>query len=147
MFLRPALGAVSFVATFFFCSMPAMSAQQPAAANNMNGIWTNVDANTRGLVRIQINGNKIHPYGACHPDLCDWGVLKAKSFAASVDSDAPAALLAKHDTGLIRSEITISLEAYGRLRVEVFTHFSDNSGRADYRTVNFFARNAAAYMP
>lgn len=113
----------------------------------MNGTWANVDPNTRGLVRIEIRDRKIHPYGACHPDLCDWGVLKARSFAASVDSSSATALLAKQTTSFSRSEITLSLEADGRLRAEILTHFTDQSGRADYRSVDYFTHYRPLYIP
>ena len=129
------------------CGAPAAPAQTPVVTSDMNGTWVNVDAKTRGLVRIEINGNRVHPYGACHPDPCDWGTLKAKSFAQTVDSGAAVALLAKQSTSFSHVEITLSLERDGRLRAEVFTHFTDGSGRADYRTVNYFTRFRPAYAP
>lgn len=122
-------------------------AQPPAVTGDMDGIWNNVDAQTRGLVQIEIRGNKIHPYGACHPDPCDWGTLKAKSFATNVDSGTAVALTANQSTSFSRVEITLSLERDGRLRAELFTHFTDESGRADYRTVNYFIRHRPAYAP
>jgi hypothetical protein len=128
-------------------SAPVALAQAPAVIGSMNGTWVNVDPKTRGLVRIEIRDKKIHPYGACHPDPCDWGVLKAKVFAASVDSDSAAALLAKRSTISQRSEITLSLERNGRLRAEIFTHFTDGSGRADYRSIDYFTRVRPAYAP
>jgi hypothetical protein len=57
------------------------------------------------------------------------------------------ALLAKQNTSFSHAEITLSLERDGRLRAEVFTHFTDKSGRADYRTVNYFTRRRPAYAP
>ncbi len=145
--LRLSLPIVSALIIFPICSARHARAEHPAVTNAMNGTWINVDPATRGIVRIQINGEKVHPYGACHPDLCDWGVLKAKSFAASVDSHDATAFFARQKTGFSRSEITLSLDPGGKLRVEVFTHFTDGSGRADYRTVNTFMRNPAAYVP
>jgi hypothetical protein len=115
--------------------------------SNLNGTWFNVNARTRGLVRIEIDDKKIHPYGACYPDPCDWGVLKAKSFASTVDSGFAVALMAKQSTNFSRSEITLSLEHDGRLRAEVFTHFTDSSGRADYRSVDYFKRMRPGYAP
>lgn len=123
----------------------AAAAQQPAAGS-LNGVWVNVDPHTRGLVRVAINGNRIHPYGACQPDPCDWGVLKAKSFSGSVDSSNQTALEAKQTTSFSRVNLTLSLEPDGRLRVEAFTHFTDNSGRADYHSENFFVRGRAPYQ-
>jgi hypothetical protein len=126
---------------------PAVIAQGPAVTSNLDGIWANVDPRTRGLVRIEIHGKKIHPYGACHPNPCDWGVLKAKSFAANVDSAIATALVAKYNTNFSRAEITLALEADGRLRAEVFTHFTDGSGRADFREVDSLERVRPEYAP
>ena len=144
--LRLVLIAISFAAILPACGAVA-GAQAPVATNDMNGNWFNVDANTRGLVQIEIHDNKIHPWGACHPNPCDWGVLKAKSFAQAVDSGLAVALLSKQSTSFSHVEITLSLERDGRLRAEVFTHFTDNSGRADYRTANYFTRRRPAYAP
>ena len=106
-----------------------------------------MDPQTRGLVRIVINDRKIHPFGACHPNPCDWGELKGKSFTAGVDSSNATALTAKTTTNFDKVELTVSLEGDGRLRVETFTHFTDESGRADYRTVNYFVRGRIPYVP
>lgn len=147
-FLRLALIATTSAAIILpVCGAPAAPAQAPAVIGSMNGTWVNVDPKTRGLVRIEIRDKKIHPYGACHPDPCDWGVLKAKVFAASVDSDSAVALLAKQSTSSQRSEITLSLERNGKLRAEIFTHFTDGSGRADYRSIDYFTRIRPAYAP
>ena len=117
-------------------------AQGPSA---LNGTWVNVDPHTRGLVRIQIDGRKIHPFGQCHPDPCDWGNLKGKTFSGDVNNTRPAAMTATHKTGFSRVEMTLTLEAGGRLRAELFTHFTDESSRADYRSVDVFYRERAPY--
>jgi hypothetical protein len=146
--LRFALVTTTPLAIFLpVCGAPAAPAQAPVVTNNLNGTWFNVDARTRGLVQIEIHDKRIHPYGACHPDPCDWGVLKAKSFAPTVDSNYAMALTAKSTTNFSRSKLTLSLETDGRLRAEVFTHFTDGSGRADYRFVNYFTRMRPAYAP
>jgi hypothetical protein len=36
--------------------------------------------------------------------------------------------------------ITISLEADGRLRVQTFNHFTDNTKKLDYSYVDYFSR-------
>jgi hypothetical protein len=120
---------------------------QSSPVNRLNGKWVNVDPHTRGLVEIDIDNKGIHPYGACHPTACDWGTIKAKSFGSNVESPTAAALLAKKTNSFDKVEITLSLEADGRLRAEVFTHFTDNSGRADYRAVDYFSRYREPYNP
>ncbi len=141
------LRSTSAVLLLTVCGAPAAPAQAPAVTVSLDGTWVNVDAKTRGLVQIDIHDKKIHPYGRCHPNPCDWGELKAKSFASSVESTFPAALTAKYTTNFCRSEITLSLEADGRMRAEVFTHFTDASGRSDYRFVDYLKRIRPAYAP
>jgi hypothetical protein len=114
-------------------------------ANGMNGAWVNVDSATRGLAMIDVDGNKIHPYGTCHPQVCDWGLLKSKAFASDVNASEQGALRATMKTQFDKVEITVELEPDGRLRVETFTHFTDQSGRSDYREVGFFVRGRAPY--
>lgn len=134
----------SIAAAAMLAAVGAFGAERPA--NLMDGVWMNADPASRGLVMIEVAGNKIHPYGKCHPQACDWGVLKAKLFAASVDTNAPAALRAKATPGFATEELMVTLEPDGRLRVEVFTHFTDGSGRADYRAVDYFVRGRQPYM-
>lgn len=140
---------VSIFSILMILSMTgALAISRPAAQQmpaNFDGTWFNVDPATRGLVKIVIRGVKIHPYGACHPDPCDWGVIKAKNFGSSVNTTAAAALLAKQTTSFSKVEMTLSLDPDGRLRAELFTHFTDGSGRADYRTVNYFMRGRLPY--
>lgn len=146
--LRFALVATTPMAIFLpVYGASAAPAQAPVVTNNLIGTWFNVNARTRGLVQIEIHDKRIHPFGACHPDPCDWGVLKARSFASTVDSGFAVALMAKQTTSFSHSEITLSLERDGRLRAEVFTHFTDGSGRADYRFVDYFTRMRPAYAP
>jgi hypothetical protein len=121
----------------------AMKAQRPAGP--MDGTWFNVDPATRGLTSIQIQGNVLHPYGSCHPQACDWGAIKAKGFANDVNSGGFTALRAKANQGFATKEIVATLEPDGRLRVEVFTHFTDDSKRPDYRAVDYFARGREQY--
>jgi hypothetical protein len=146
-FVRLVLIVITFAAFIVVCHAHANQPQGPTIASDLNGVWINVNPKTRGLVRIEIQNKKIHPYGACHPDPCDWGVLKVKGFASTVDSGVAVALTAKQTTSFSHSEITLSLEHDGRLRAEVFTHFTDNSGRADYRSVDYFERVRPAYAP
>jgi hypothetical protein len=120
---------------------------QDAPQNHLDGDWKNLDPNTRGIDVIVIAGKKIHPFGTCHPKDCDWGVIKAKSFASSVDSADISKLVAKKYNGFDTVEITISLVDFGTLRVDTFTHFTDGSGRADYSAVYYFHRSVSPFAP
>ena len=110
------------------------------AGQTLNGDWKNVDSHSRGLVRIVVEGTKVHPYGSCQPAACDWGTVRAQSFASTVDGRDTFALLANTDTSFDRSVLTISLETDGRLRVQIFTHYTDHSQRVDHSSVEYFSR-------
>jgi len=143
-----ALISVAAMAIAFGCFTPAAlraQASPAVAVSRIDGDWLNVDPNTGGIVKILIDGKKIHPYGACHPTACDWGTIKARSFASSVQSSDAVRLVAKKNNNFDQVEITLSLESDGRLRADVFTHFTDGSGRADYSTVNYFSQGRRPY--
>jgi len=143
-----ASAATAALALGCFSAVPARAQQSAqAGAVSLDGDWLNVDPNTRGIVEIVITGRKVHPFGACHPAACDQGVIKAKSFASSVDSSDIRRLVAKENTGFSQVEITLSLEADGSLRADRFTHFTDESGRADYSAVDYFKRGRRPYAP
>lgn len=119
------------------CGAPAAPAQSPAAINDLNGTWVNADPNTIGFARIVIDGTTVHPYAACHPSFCDWGILQARIYGASVRSAAPVAMTATFVTNFDEVVITLLLESDGRLRVDSFTHFTDGSRRADYHSSGY----------
>jgi hypothetical protein len=61
----------------------------------LNGDWRNVDPQTAGLVRIIVNGNMVHPYGACKPVACDIGDIKAQVFASGVQNKDEFSILGR----------------------------------------------------
>ncbi|HTQ22055.1 hypothetical protein [Mycobacterium sp.] len=101
-------------------------------------MWQNVDPKTRGIVQIDIaevpDGLTIHPWGACLPTPCDWGtqLVHVPRGAATWDVRwSPSfAVEDQHYTRL----------PDGRLNVTTHTHFTDDSGRADYDSDEDFAR-------
>ena len=119
---------------------PLDAAASLAGSQALSGDWKNVTPAARGLVRVIVDGDKVHPFGACHPTACDWGEHRAQIFASKVDAKDSFALLANVDTSFDRTVITISLEEDGRLRVQTFTHFTDATRRADYSVIEYFVR-------
>jgi len=109
-------------------------------AATLNGDWTNVDPQATGVVRITVEGKKVHPYGACHPVACSWGDLKAQVFSSEVRNLDAFSILASQDLTFKHVVLTISLEPDGRLRVQTFTHFTDLSKRRDYSEVDYMTR-------
>ena len=142
--LVAAVAGLTSVATAQTQQPAQRPAQRPAQAPGMNGNWVNVDSKTRDLVRIVIQGMSVHPYGACTPTPCDWGVLTAKSTTKQVGNVKRAALVAVRTTSSEQETLTISLNQDGRLLVDVLTHFTDKSGRKDYTAANTMVRSTAA---
>jgi hypothetical protein len=136
-------------AAFFFlgCLMTILGglplqAQKPS--HLLDGNWVNVDGSSHSLTMIEIAGNRMHLFGECHPAPCAWGVVKARSFTPSVKLGAPAALRGWSNGRFALRELLATLEPDGRMRLEVTVHFTDQSGRGDYRTVDYFVRGRQA---
>jgi hypothetical protein len=141
---------IAATAIVFGCiSTAALRAQDSPVmgVSHLDGDWRSVDPNTSSFAEIVIEGKNIHPYGACHPTACDWGVFPAKSFGANVRSSYPVALLAEKNNGFSQVWIAVRLGDDEKLRVETFTHFTDGSRRADYSTVDYFERGRRPYTP
>lgn len=108
---------------------------------SFDGTWINVDPHTRDVVRISIAGRQVHPFGSCRPADCDMGTSTGQSFASKVDVQDVSALLISRKTGYSSTIMTLAMEPDKRLRLAKFVHFTDNSHRADYATVDYFTRS------
>jgi len=88
--------------------------------NNFYGFWVNEDTDTQSITKIDIQkvGDIIcvHIWGKCHPTDCDWGI----------------------ETTDISEELILLSD--GRLKVITFCHFTDNSGRLDYESTEYFIK-------
>ena len=109
---------------------------QPAA---LVGTWTNVSASTRDIVKVVIaasgTGITVAAYGACTPTPCNWGTVRGLAYAANVSSGAAVAFTAQFNFSF--SQVTLVGNLAGNLlNVEHFTHFTDNSGRSDYASMD-----------
>ncbi|HKN20661.1 MAG TPA: hypothetical protein VJX73_04550 [Terracidiphilus sp.] len=137
-----AFGAMCTVAgALALCGATTAQVTHPAASGGFNGNWVNADAKTRNLARIEIEGMNVHPFGACSPTPCDWGVLVARGETKQDGTVRRSVLVAVHTTKAEQNTLTIQLEQDGRLSVNVLTHFTDNSGRKDYSVVNTMVRS------
>jgi hypothetical protein len=122
------------------------------------GTWVNSDPNTNGVTRVVIemvcqdtpqvicNGgictiiNSVTPryyvkvWGKCHPTDCYWGRVEGSR------TGAWQYFFYNHGfaTRDVWAQIWSGSDAW--LRVVIDTHFTDSSGRADYRIDNWFKR-------
>lgn len=107
------------------------------------GTWVNVDHQTRDLVRLVIaaKGNEItlHAFGACHPNPCDWQIVDGRVYADSVANAPAVAFTAQYNFGFAEVSMTGQLFK-GVLFVETYTHFTDQSGRADYFALDIMGK-------
>jgi len=108
------------------------------------GAWKNVDSDTGGCTRFEIYEDDqaqlmFQGYGACHPTDCVWAPVPMTMFSDSVSDDVEKyGLWIRGDGFADRVGI---LEFVGsRLQLTLFTVFTDESGRSNYRSIDLFRR-------
>jgi hypothetical protein len=105
------------------------------------GMWVNTNDATSGITRfvLQVKGGRIvvHAFGACDPSPCDWGPVEADVFAADTDSRVANAFNAAYDFGFMKTSLQAHVRQ-GLLVVAKFDQFTDNSGRSNYFSKEFF---------
>jgi hypothetical protein len=79
---------------------------------------------------------RVHGWGVCHPEWCDWGETDVALMAPSVESKAYTHAFAEWRHGFATAYAVIKLEQAG-LAVELYTVFHDQSGRSDFRHFTF----------
>ena len=103
------------------------------------GRWSNVDAATRGITRVEITRSGlnlvVHMWGKCTPTDCDWGTV-----TTPVTDATDKVLKIKWVMSFKTDTQKLTLLPDGRLRVDSFTHYTDNSGRADRSDTYFFQK-------
>ena len=115
--------------------LPQQFKPELVAPNPLVGTWVNCDHQTRGVVRLVIaaSGKEItvHGFGACSPTPCDWGVAPGLIYASNVTASPAVAFTATYTFGF-KQTVVVGHLLDGALMVEIFDHFTDNSGRSDY---------------
>jgi hypothetical protein len=106
------------------------------------GLWQNVNPDTLDIPQLQIRVDGatiyVHGYGACGPtgkDFCDWGEASA---LAALATTGGFNVFWSFAGGMLTELMTLSLSTDGALHTSTFTHFNDNSGRADNTVVDVF---------
>lgn len=114
---------------------------QPADPSDLSafvGEWVNVDAETRGMTRLEIvaagdQALSFHGWGKCHPTDCDWGVTPAQL--------GPEGLAGIYDRGWKKTTITVRRSGE-QLLARVFDDYSESDGRTDRTTDYVLARRS-----
>jgi hypothetical protein len=115
-----------------------------AAIKQFTGDWKNMDPNTKGITTLIITGTgndlRMHAWGKCHPQDCDWGEVDAYAYgpnvSAPIDPTAQA-VSAVFNTGFNQTQLIVTPAGNDLIRAEVYTRFTDNSNRSNYLgTVN-----------
>jgi hypothetical protein len=112
-------------------------------ADPLIGTWVNCDHETRGLVRVMIAAKgkeiTIHAFGACQPTPCDWGIVNGMIYANNVTAVPAVAFTAAYSFGF-KQTVLVGHLMYGALVVQTFDHFTDESGRADYYSLDILSK-------
>jgi hypothetical protein len=125
----------------------ALCSTAHAVIGDFEGKWRNIDPKTPGLTALDISlaGDqvKVRAWGRCHPTDCDWKTVDATAFAPNVTSALPRSaqtLMAVFKTSFSESILVIDALEWGKLRVELLTRYTDQSGRSAISSVYTFSR-------
>lgn len=126
-----------------------------AQTSQFEGNWENVNSGTGGITRLNLrkfelfglNIITLRVFGQCVPTDCDWGAVTATAYAPNVSSNlenTARALTATYNPGFAVRIVAIRPISGERLQVEVYTRFTDNSGRTNYNATYIFKREGIA---
>ena len=100
------------------------------------GSFVNVDPNTGGITRLTLGtDDTINVWGRCHPADCDWGQETAFAYGSHVGADVNSqadVFTATYVKGFATKILLIIPLKDNRIRVDVFTRFTDRSRRSAY---------------
>ncbi len=121
------------------CLALAVPGTVSAQAARFAGHWKNVDAHTRGLVELDIRVHgaivDVKAWGACSPNPCDVGNTDAHLYAPNVGDNLEATarvLIVRYKENFAERILIIELRGPEELSGQLYTHFTDNSGRTNY---------------
>ncbi len=107
------------------------------------GTWINTNSAADGIVKVilatKTGALRVHAFGACDPNPCDWGEVNGAVFGESISSRDAMSFTAVYDFAFME----VILQAYvvkGVLVIVSFTAFKDDSGRSNYVGKEFFYR-------
>jgi len=133
---------MSFLSALFLLTLCSTAFAQ---INQFDGNWVNVDSATSGVTKLKIDVSgtavKLQVFGKCHPTDCDWGKVDAYAYAPNVSSNlvtSARSLTAVYDHGFSTKIVVITPLRGLRLQADVYTRFTDSSGRTNYDATYIF---------
>jgi hypothetical protein len=114
------------------------------SAEPLLGTWVNADPATRGIVKLVLapsagGGVSVAGFGACHPRPCVWTVAPAVVYAPTVKSATAVGFTAQIKNKFGTDILAAHLQGQN-LEVELFTEFTDGSGRSNRIAVSKMTR-------
>lgn len=121
-----------------------------AALSDFAGDWKNVNSATRSLTRLHLTVSGPHvtvrAWGRCHPQDCDWGTQQAVPYSPTTSAPpatAAVAVSAVFTTNFSETTLILRSSQGSRLIAQLFTRFTDQSGRSNYTVTERFSRAGA----
>jgi hypothetical protein len=113
----------------------------PTNVDGLVGVWKNVNADTRGIVKVVVwksNGVlKFKSYGSCSPTPCVHTTVVARPHSAGVSSNTAVGLTAFRNSGFKYAKF--SARRLGPfLRMDQFSTFAGGDSRKNYTTTEIF---------
>lgn len=110
-----------------------------ANSGDFLGSWVATGSDASGIARVVItkagaNHLRIHLYGRCEPQECDWGEQVAHERWESPDSGEVKTVSADFNVGYGSKHLTLREGPGGALLFDVVTDFTDHSSRHDFET-------------
>jgi len=127
-----------------FASASGASAQ----LDRFSGYWKNIDPYTGGVTTLEIGVSgtdvSVHAWGSCVPTDCDWGeAYPSYAYGPSVSSDLISealAISAVWTTSFSETLMIVRPAEKERLQADIYTRFTDGSGRTAYTQSYIFER-------
>lgn len=121
-----------------------LAATADAQKDRFVGTFVTADSKTGGITRLTLgDDDTVNVWGRCHPRDCDWGTENTIAYAPSAGAElrsSATAMSAVYVKGFATKIVIIRPLDENRLRVDVFTHFTDRSGRTDYAAKQVLVR-------
>lgn len=117
----------------------------PSDPSTLTGTWTAVKSDG-GLTQVIITESggafQVHPYGACSPTDCDWGVQPASQFSDSPSSSTPVGLESSINQNFasrfVQGHFILSSTGETLLEVTTQSTFASRDTRYDYELTEDF---------